>query len=304
MGNGAAKYGFKSGILPNARTILKNPTVKQTTLLDKLKAPKPKGTEGVGYAKNIAHPRGSHRSSPRVEFVDVENLIAKTVPEPQNTTVPKTAQQEAKQQKAEMRRSYLSEAFRNEESRILRQEKLLHEKQAAQAEERQKELQALNETRSSDLTIPTIDKMLQGPLMRQRSPEEREILKLKRKHNRDVLQLRAKERKLENLLKLYHVTSEFIVSEAQLVKKIDEVFANESSEALRTKLSVGASRPKSRNEKDIGDALFGSLGGGDFVGLPTVKDYVSGEMNSFAAEVEARNEALTQQRKRDLDTIL
>ncbi|SCU88769.1 LANO_0D03026g1_1 [Lachancea nothofagi CBS 11611] len=304
MGKGVAKYGFQSGILPTARSILKNPTVKQTDVLEKLKAPKPKGAEGVGYAGNIAHPRGSHRLPPKVEFVDVEELVTNTVPEPQHTRAPKTTQQAIKLHKAQVRRSYLSESFRKEEERVLRQAQLLKEKEAQLHQERQQELAALNETRSSDLTIPTMENLLRGPLMRQRTPEEKEILQMKRKQNRDIIQLKSKERKLENLLKLHHVTDEFIVSESQLTKKIDEVFANESSEALRTKLSVGTARPRSRNEKEIGDALFGSLGGGSFVGLPTIKEYVSGEMSSFAKEVEAKSEALKDQKSQDMETIL
>ncbi|SCU85910.1 LAME_0D03532g1_1 [Lachancea meyersii CBS 8951] len=304
MGKGAAKFGYKSGLLPNARSILKRPTIKQTDVLEKLQSVKPKGPEGVGYADNIAHPKGSHRVSAPIEIIDVEKLISSTVPEPQQAKVARTVQQEAKQHKAQLRREYLSEAFRAEEKRVLRQAELLKKKEASLAEQRQVELAALNESRSSDLTLPTMDNLLRGPLMRQRTPEEKEILEMKRKQNRDVLQLRAKERKLENLLKLYHVSDEFIVSESQLLKKIDEVFANESSEALRTKLSVGNAKPKSRNEKEMGDALFGSLGGGNFVGLPTVKDYVSGELNSFAKEVEAQNQALIKQKQQDMDTIL
>ncbi|CEP62877.1 mitochondrial 37S ribosomal protein mS26 PET123 LALA0_S06e05908g [Lachancea lanzarotensis] len=304
MGKGAAKYGLKSGMLPSARSILKRPTINQLDVVEKLQSPDPKGPEGVGYAENVAHPKGSHRFSPTMEFIDVEKLISDTIPNPQHSRVPKTFQQETRQSKAQMRREYLSDAFRKEEQRVLKQGELLREKEAKLAEQRQVELSALNESRSSDLTIPTLDKLLQGPLMRQRTPEEKEMLQMKRKQNRDVLQLRAKERKLENLLKLYHVSEEFIVSETQLLKKIDEVFANESSEALRTKLSVGNSKPRARNEREIGDALFGSLGGGTYVGLPTIKEYVSGEMNAFASDVQTQNQAMLKQRQQDLDTIL
>ncbi|SCU95161.1 LADA_0G13938g1_1 [Lachancea dasiensis] len=304
MGKGAAKYGMKSGILPEARAILKNPTVRQTDVLQKLKAPKAKGTDGVGFAKNIDHPRGSHRFPPQTKFVDVEKLIASTVPEPQQPKVPKTSQQEAKQNKAQIRRSYLSDSFRKEEQRVLRQAELLKEKEARLHEEKQLELATLNQSRSSDLTVPTLHNLLSGPLIRPRTPEEQEILQMKRKQNRDVLQLKAKERRLDNLLKLYHVTDEFIVTEGQLMKKIEEAFANESSEALRTKLSVGTARPRTKNEKALGDALFGSLGGGNFVGLPSIKDYVSGEMNTFARDVERKNQALQEQRKTNMDTIL
>lgn len=304
MGKGAAKYGFKSGILPTARSILKNPTVKQKSLIDKVGTPKSKGVDGVGYADNIAHPKGSHRFSPEVKFVNVDELIAKTVANPRKVNVANTPQQEAKQQKAELRRKYLAEAFRNEEQRLLEQEEHLKRRQEKLEKERESEIAALSEPRSSDLTVPTLQSMLDMPLMRQRAPEEIEILKLKRKHNREMLRLRAQERKLDDLLKLYYVTDEFIVSEKDFLKRIDEVFASESSEALRTKLSVGASRPKTKNEKNIGDALFGSVGGGDHVGLPVIEEFLSGEMKTFADDIEAKSKALLDQKKRDLESIL
>lgn len=304
MGKAAVKKGLKSGILPATRSILKNPTIRQQSVIDQVKAVKPKGAEGIGYAPNVVQPRGSHRHSPRVEFLDVEKLISKTIAEPQIVKAAATQQQEAKQRRSELRRQYLADAFRKEEERLLKQEILLKKKQELLEQERHKELAALNETRSSDLTIPTLENILNEPLMRQRSPEETEVLNLKRKHNREVIQLRAKERKLEDLLKLYYIADEFIVTEKQLLKKIDEAFANESSEALRTKLSVGASRQKTRNEKDIGDALFGSLGGGNHIGLPVVKEFLSGEMREFAEEVEAKNKQIMEEKRNNMETIL
>ncbi|SCU88686.1 LAMI_0D10990g1_1 [Lachancea mirantina] len=304
MGAGAAKHGYKSGILPAVRPILKNPTFKQKTIIEKVQAPKPKGPHGVGYAPNIAHPKGSHRASPPMKFIDVETLIAKTVPSPLMPAAAQTPAQEAKQHRATLRRKFLSDAFRKEEERLLKEEEVLEKRQKDLERQRQAELAAMDESKTSDLTVPTIDKLLDAPLMRRRTPEERELLRSKRKHNRDLMHLNAEERKLEKLLQLYHVTDHFIVTEEQLIKNIDEAFANESSEALKTKLSVGALRPSGRNEKALGDALFGSIGGGGHMGLPVVKDFLSGESKAYAEEIDTKNKELLEKRRLDFETIL
>lgn len=304
MGKGSVKYGLKSGVLPLTRSILKNPTTKQESIIAKAKAAKPKGVEGVGYADGVAHPRKSHRDSQPVKFLDVEELIQKTAPAPLKVRTASTPQQESKLRKAELRREYLSEAFRNEEQRLLQQEVLLKRKQEALNEEKHKEIALLNESKSSDLTIPTLDRIIEGPLMRQRTDEELEILKMKRTYNREMIAYKAKERKLEQLLELYHVSNEFIVTEEHLLKKIDEAFANEGTDVLRTRLSMGAARVRSRNESSIGDALFGRVGGGEYVGIPLVKEFLSGEMKQFAEDVETKNNEVMEKKRNEVDNII
>ena len=106
MGKGAAKYGYKSGILPSTRRILKNPTVNQTGILERVKEAKPKGINGVGYAKGIKHPKGSHRNPPPLKFIDVEEVIYNTVkPKSENTTAASEQQLLKTENQAELRRS-------------------------------------------------------------------------------------------------------------------------------------------------------------------------------------------------------
>ncbi|QLG72763.1 hypothetical protein HG535_0D04720 [Zygotorulaspora mrakii] len=304
MGKGAAKHGFKSGVLPITRSILKKPTVLQESIVAKAKAPKPKGIDGVGYAEGVKHPKGSHREPSPVKFIDVEDLIAKTSAPPSSIRSVVSPQQEKKLRMAELRRKFLSEAFRNEESRLLKLEQTMKQRAQALQEEKSNELALLNESRSSDLTIPTLESIIKEPLMRQRTPEEKEVLAMKRKYNREMIQFKSNERKLEKLLELYHVSSEFIVTEEQLLEKIDEAFNNEGSDVLRTKLSLGTSRIRARNENKLGDALFGTIGDGEHVGLPTVKEYLNGEMKKFAEEVESRSIEALNQRKENNDNIL
>lgn len=304
MGKGIARNGFKSGVLPVTRSILKNPTINQEAIVAKVNAPKPKGPKGEGYAEGVAHPRNSHREPSPVKFLDIEELIQKTAAAPSGVKLAETPQQQIKLRKAELRRRYLSEAFRQEESRLISLEALVKEKKQELEKERSAELAILNQEKSSDLTIPTLEGILEGPLMRQRTPEEKKLRRMKRKYNRELMEFKAKERKLEDLLHLYHVSNEFIVTEDQLLKKIDDAFANEGSDVLRTRLSMGASRIRSRNESSISDALFGTVGGGEHVGLPLVKEFLSGEMERFADQVELKNSEVVAQKKSDVDTIL
>ncbi|GAV54013.1 hypothetical protein ZYGR_0AK05150 [Zygosaccharomyces rouxii] len=304
MGKGAAKYGFKSGVLPTARSILKNPTIRQETLLKEAKAHKPKGPNGVGYAEGVLHPKGSHRESLPVTFIDVERLIQNTVASPQNVTPVNSKQQEQKLRKAELRRQYLADAFRKEEERLLKREELIKKREQLLEQQKQKEVALLDRTKSSDLTIPTLERILEEPLMRQRTDEEKQLLDMKRQYNRDLVEFRAKERKLEKLVELYHIADEFIVTEKQLTQKVEEAFNNEGSDVLRTKLSMGVSRIRSRNEGNIGDALFGTVASGEHVGMPIVKEFLSGEMEDFANEVEAKNKQVMDEKKNNVDTIL
>ena len=249
-------------------------------------------------------PKGSHRHSPDVEFVDVEDLIAKTVQAPKKTKKASSEQQLIKTKKADLRRKYLSHAFRAEEQRLLRQEELLKKRETLLQAQRESELKELKKERSSNLTIPTLEDIMNQPLMRQRTPEEQEILNLKRKHNREMIDFKANERKLDNLVQLYHAADDFIVNEEQLLASVEKAFATESQDVLRNKLSVSTSQQIARNETDISDALFGTLGNGKYVGLPIVKEFLSGEMENFSEEVNTKLEQLTKEIEERKDSVL
>ena len=304
MGKGAAKYGFKSGILPSTRSILKNPTVNQTSIIEKVKQAKPKGINGVGYAKGIKHPRGSHRNPPPVQFIDVEEVIHNTVKPRQKNSEPVSETQKIKLAQAELRRKFLSEALRNEEQRLLKQEQLLKKREQLLQQQRDEELKELSKERSSNLTIPTLEDIMSQPLMRQRTPEEQEILNLKRKHNKEMIEFKAKERKLANLIQLAHAAEEFITTEEQLLATVEKVFASDTQEALRSKLSLSASQQTARNESEISDALLGTLGNGEYVGLPIVKEFLSGEMEQFNENLNSKLNELSEQAEELKDSVL
>ncbi|AEY94770.1 FAAR117Cp [Eremothecium gossypii FDAG1] len=283
MGKGIAKFGFKSGILPKPRPILKHPTVNMTAKVQEALAPKPKGPSGVGYADNIAHPAGSRREPEPVKFIDVEQMIKATVPEPQQARQPASEQQAAKNRIAAMRREYLSDAFRAEERRLLRQEELLRQRQQLLEEESQRQLAEATRERASDLTIPTLEELVNEPLMRQRTPEEQKLVDMKRKHNREVLALRIQERRMAQLVSLYHAAEEYIVTEPQLLRHIDEVFSSENAHTLKNRPLVSASGRENENERAVLDTLFGTVAAGRFDGLPAVRDFLAGEQRAAAS---------------------
>lgn len=298
MGKGVAKYGFKSGILPTARSILKHPTIKQTSLLDKANAPKPKGVNGLGYAEGIKHPIDSKRVQDPIKFIDVEEVIAKTVPEPISREMKDlTPQQMRRFKRAELRRDYLSQAFRHEEERLLKREEKLKEREELIAKERVKKLEAINRKKQSDLTIPSLDHLVRQPLMRQRTKEENELLAMKRKYNREMIEFKAKERKLERLIDLYYITDELIVNEEQLMKKLDKIFVTHNNIYMSSDI-----QRKDVIENKIGDALFGSVN--EHLGLPALKDFISGEAERFAGRVTETNEHLIHDQKTESDKIL
>ncbi|CDO94486.1 unnamed protein product [Kluyveromyces dobzhanskii CBS 2104] len=304
MGKGAAKYGYKSGILPSTRRILKNPTVNQTNIIEKIKDVKPKGIKGTGYADGIKHPRGSHRNPPPVKFVNVEEVIYNSV-KPRSEGAKATSEKQLlKQNQAELRRKFLSESLRNEEQRLLMQEELLKKKERILHEQREAELQEINKERSSNLTIPTLEDIMNQPLMRQRTAEEQAILNLKRKHNKEMIEFKAKERKLASLVQLSHAADHFIVTEEQLAATVEKVFASDNQDVLRNKLSLSSSQQTARNESEISDALFGTLGNGRFVGLPIVKEFLSGEMEQFTEDVNSKLDDLSKQAEERKDSVL
>ncbi|CAI7343478.1 AVN_collapsed_G0050480.mRNA.1.CDS.1 [Saccharomyces cerevisiae] len=298
MGKGAAKYGFKSGVSPTTRSILKSPTTKQTDIINKVKSPKPKGVLGIGYAKGVKHPKGSHRLSPKVNFIDVDNLIAKTVAEPQSIKSSNGSAQKVRLQKAELRRKFLIEAFRKEEARLLHKHEYLQKRTKELEKAKELELEKLNKEKSSDLTIMTLDKMMSQPLLRNRSPEESELLKLKRNYNRSLLNFQAHKKKLNELLNLYHVANEFIVTESQLLKKIDKVF-NDETEEFTDAYDVTSNFTQFGNRKlllsgnttlqtQINNAIMGSLSNEKFFDISLVDSYLNKDLKNISNKIDSK----------------
>lgn len=281
MGKGIAKYGYKSGILPVTRSILKKPTTKQLDLIAKSKAAQPKGPRGEGYADGVQHPPKSSRVPPAPEFIDVETLIKNTVPRSHKNLQINTVEQRQKLERAQLRQRYLEEAFRNEENRILRRDELIQRRKEIEKLEHERELKLINQKKSSDLTVPSLEHIINQPLMRQRTEEEKKLLDMKRKYNRDLVEFKSRENKIRKLLELYYVADEFIVTEEQLMKKLDNLIP------IR-KLPISEETRKNNIENKLGDELFGSINGKP--GLPMIKEYLNNEAEDFAERIRQQNE--------------
>lgn len=310
MGKGAIRFGYKSGILPSRRPILKRPTLKQTHLVEQAKQDPPKGFQGIGYAESMAHPKGSHRDPKPIEFVDVEQLVAHTVPEKKREELLNTTESKARHERAQLRRKYLARAFREEEQRLLKQHQLIEKRTKLLEEERQRELELIDQPKSSDLTVPSLERIVQSgePLMRQRTSAETALLKLKRQHNRDLIRLQTQERRLDALTTLFHASSEFIVTEEKLQAKIDSVFGTASDPSMRYQsastisASLLAQNTLKNKELQMSDALYGTKGG-RYVGLPLVKEFLAGELESFAHDVNTRSDVAIAKRKREANEV-
>ncbi|SMN18423.1 similar to Saccharomyces cerevisiae YOR158W PET123 Mitochondrial ribosomal protein of the small subunit [Maudiozyma saulgeensis] len=304
MGKGIAKYGFKSGVLPVTRNILKNPTIRQTTLINRAKEPLPKGENGIGYAEGIQHPLKSRRDPKPATFIDIEEVISKSVPAPQSLKSSGSEIQETKMKRAQLRRQYLANALRKEEEYLLKKEELVAKKKIIEAKEREEEMKKINLTKSSDLTIPSLEHIINQPLMRPRTSEEIELMKLKRNYNREFIEFKAKERKLEKLLELYYEADQYIVTEEQLLKNIDAIF-DETRFATNTNtfLELKNNTKKNNLERKIGDELFGTINT-IHPGLPMVKDFLNGEAIKFNKEIKEENNKILEERQKNVDSIL
>ncbi|CCF57519.1 hypothetical protein KAFR_0C05280 [Kazachstania africana CBS 2517] len=301
MGKGIAKYGYKSGILPVARSVLKYPTTKQQLAIEKTQPTISKGPKGVGYADGIMHPNGSSRFPKPTKFVNVEQMIQESIHTP--TVVPENISDKklSQMKKAELRRTYLAEALRLEERRLLKRERLIRERTKLLELEMEKRKALTMQSKSSDLTVPSLEHILNQPLVVPRTQEEKKILSMKRQYNRELNELKGKENKLEKLLKLYYELDDYIVTEEQLIQKINEIFERKSYPILSL-LDVQDDVKQQQLEDKISDALFGSIDT-KHPGLPMVEDYLNNNTKKFAEAVELTKQILKKQTADQLDQI-
>ncbi|KAH3672402.1 hypothetical protein WICMUC_004238 [Wickerhamomyces mucosus] len=265
MGKGAAKFGYKSGTLPEVRQIFKNP-------IKPIVRPKNPNT---GYADGIQHPKGTSREQPLPTVKTVEELISKTVQEPKQ--IPDLTKlneiQKEKVTKSTLRREYYRTILKKEESKLNKKEE----------SQQKKDLKSVNEKKSQnaesiELTLPTIESYLQGPIMRQRTPEETEILKAKREVNRLNTELIGKTNRATNLLELYYASEKFIINEKELEEAISVAFSSK-----HFNLPDPENRTVQHTSKFV-DSLFNTIKGEP--DLNQIHEKITGKADSFRQEVE------------------
>lgn len=292
LGKGTLKYGGKSGILPKLRPIFKNPIMPPP---DYVKEKEAKLEQG--YAKGVTPPKVDGRRVSRVpkpkKIVPVEELIRKRVEREPNVDVSKLegdalwAYKRDQIRKEHLRDAYLTEAKRLEKLEQLKARKHELEEQH-KAEDKQHE-----DSEATKLTLPTIDSYLKGPIMRQRTPEEKAIKEEQRALNRRVEELKVQEARATELLELYHAAGSFITTEEELSEAIREAFEVkvgqfESNEHLVEDKLFGYSNVYANtktNERAVKDAAFGEIDGQP--GLQTVRDTLSGENEKLRRDAQA-----------------
>ena len=290
MTKGARVFGGKSGVLPEVRQIFKQP----------IKPVVRHANPNVGYAEGVEHPKGTSREQPLPEVRTVGDLIKDTMKNPKSVPQLSTLneQQKEKVTKAALRRKYYADSLHREEKRLEYVEKRTIERE--EEEKRIKENITYEESESARLTLPTINKLLEGPLMRERTEEEKQILQAKRQANRLQNELRGKENRATDLLELYYAADNFITTEADLKAAIEDAFGSK-------RISTEFQAQRSYSPKLL-DALFGTIGatksGADSSskpGLAQVEEQITGDRHEFEQRVaDAHDRAVNKEREESL----
>mmetsp|Transcript_4746 Transcript_4746/g.5250 ORF Transcript_4746/g.5250 Transcript_4746/m.5250 type:complete len:303 (-) Transcript_4746:158-1066(-) len=294
MGKRTLKFGGKSGILPKVRPVFKRYPIRPKT--DEELAEESKVEQGFAEGVPLPTRKGFtfHRQTIEKPVVSVEERIRKNIDErkPQNIDESKLSQDEIwKLKRDEIRREHLREAYLKESKRLQRIDEL--KKIQAEKELASKASQSIyEENEATKLTLPTIDSYLSGPIMRQRTEEEQEIVTEQRILNRKTKELAVKERKTNQLLELYHSAANFITTEEELEQAIKDAFEVNVSKfesnqmIIENKLS-GYSHAFSNintNEGLVLDEVLGQVNGQP--GLETVKDTLDGEIERLKREAQ------------------
>ncbi|XBW36574.1 hypothetical protein QEN19_002149 [Hanseniaspora menglaensis] len=314
------RSGF-SGRFPRTRKILKHLTDKQkpfyleeqsrveSKIQETSKFPK-------GYDPSLGLPKNVKSFEDIVKepvFINVNDYIEKTVPEPKNKEEPKNFSHALKLKSLELKRQYLKESVLKEEQSLvnkhLRLKKIEESMKAKDIEQKRK----LLETISIDNTIalPTIKNFFQNlgpeyaplikkdslnknqydveqvPMINKRTPEEEELLALKREYNDNERVIASKIKNFNILFDLVSSSSKFVTNEQELSQKLNEVFENPASEnlnidnfgdAVTTNLAANFSKyENNRLMNQIDHEVFDFSGPNDRVKFGKVLQYLEEE---------------------------
>lgn len=280
MSKGSRLFGGKSGVLPEVRQIFKKP----------IKPVMRPANANTGYAEGVEHPKGSSREQPLPEVRSVGDLIKDTVKDPRS--IPNlnvlNEQQKDKVTKAALRRQYYADSLKKEEKRLSYVEK--KQLETEEQDRRIKEETKYEMSESTKLTLPTISKLLEGPLMRQRTEEETQILDAKRQANRLQNELRGKENRATDLLEVYYAAESFITTEADLMAKINDVFGDGAKHSVNQMTIL---------QRDINpqllDSLFGQIK--KRPALVEVEELITGERLEFQEKVDELSRPVIEEQK-------
>lgn len=295
MGKGALKYGGKSGILPVVRPVFKKNPIRPKTPYEIEEQAKLE----QGFAEGIPLPKKKGFTFERYPsdkpIITIEERISKVI-EPVNTferDFDKLTQDQIWQTKRnEIRKNFLKEAYISEAERLAKLEKL--KMKNIEAQRAKEQVHHYEESEATRLTLPSIQNYLDGPIMRPRTEEEKEIMKEQRIYNRKSLELKQQEEKANDLLDLYHAAANFITTEEELEQAIIDAFEvnfnkfDTAQSSIESKLNPLASQFANIdiNEQLITDTALGELNGKP--GLQVVQDTLNGELEKLRREAQLK----------------
>ncbi|TID28771.1 hypothetical protein CANINC_002290 [Pichia inconspicua] len=273
MGKGALKFGGKSGILPKPKDIFKQPYKHQVY----------KKPANSGYAEGILHPKNITRDYIPPKVVSPDTLLKKSAAEPAKKVTEAELEQmpisqQFKVKNAEMRRKYLKEAYETEVQRLERRE---HAIKQAKIEEEKIAAESANHkaSKAEIFTSPTIESYLEGPLVRERTEEEKEMLRLKRESNRLQTKLEVDNERATKLLQLYNASANFAITEEKLEKLVDAAFDSKADQtwnniASATPSKISAVKNDVTFDYALVDVVLDNVNTGP--GYDAVSDYLDG----------------------------
>lgn len=315
------KRGGFSGRFPRTRKILKHLTDKQKPFyLEEQSRVEAKIQETSAFPKGFDSSLGLPKNVKSFEdiskdpvFINVDDYIQKTVPEPKHKKEAKTFEEELRLKSLELKRQYLKESVLKEEnfliSKHLKLKKLEEHMELKDIEQKEK----LLETISVDNTIalPTIKNFFQNlgpeyaplikkdsanqlnydiekvPMVNKRSTQEEELLALKREYNENKRVIANKIKNFNILFDLVSSSSKFITTEKQLAENLEDVFENASipnpnidnfGDAVTTNLSANFSKyENTKLMNKIDQEVFDFSGAHDKVKFAKVLDYLEEE---------------------------
>lgn len=236
---------------------------------------------------------------PRV--ISVEEKIAKTIREPKNKLTADElnqlpARQYWKQKNADMRRQFLKESYLSEARNLGKREAREKKLELATLEE-SKAAEQYEESLAQKLTLPSVEDYLNGPIVRPRTEEEKATLLAKRQLNRTTHELKVQQSKALQLLELYNASNNFIITEAQLDKSVEDAFERhtvgysnlENLQISRTSLQ----EPKFNTL--VKDSLTGVINQGP--DLNAVEESLSGEDVSLKHRAKKLSDEIIQQER-------
>ncbi|KAG0680059.1 hypothetical protein C6P40_000125 [Pichia californica] len=273
MGKGAIKFGGKSGLLPKPKEIFKQPYKHQVY----------KKPADSGYAEGILHPKKITRDYIIPKVFTPEQLLKKSAHEPtkkytQDEISKMPVSQQFKIKNSEMRRKYLKESYETEIKRLEKVEKF-EEKLKIEEEKVSAESAQHKQSKAEFYTSPTIESYLKGPLVRPRTEEEKETLRIKKESNRLQTILDVDVQKASNLFELYNASANYAITEEKLEKMVDSAFDNKADLSWQ---NIASSTPNKINaiknnvtfDAALVDVVLDNVNKGP--GYEAVEDYLNG----------------------------